>query len=744
MKKITAHIPDKQNYLKRKWQTSENILPMWLGVILFVVVITLSFMLLYVSRLSDDTKEIVWDYAFVQNIGDGIDEDAWLNTESSTELADPNGAYIRLTHTFGDSDTDRILYIHTDYTPMQIYLDQEVIYDNHLDKEEYVGNRYNAVVIPSGQTRVVDIYMTQPFSGTFRSYTADAQKGINPAFTFTPLLGLGAVLTVIGFIAFIVLLFFTLKNRRYKKLAAVPFVAVIAGGKIFIEQLTRCTYMLNEFFWCALCSMMPFFVLCVMLFQLIRILGASKKMIACLSVYLVLPLLLLGARTAVLMKWGCAALYAAGFILILMLCFELSKKSVQRVQYAMACLSIAVFTLCTFAVAAVIDIFSLTETVTALDIFVLIVYLIFLCFVQIRLITEPNEDYSDMGNCCSQWVKAFPSHVEHIYSAASMVGLAAAAIEEMCSIVEHAEGELLKTVYEPVQACAAVRTDDGFTELYNRGLGEKCDFAQIAEYYSHTGKKILVSESYFDFIFCCDEQVHVIFHFENIAEQVSEFVSGIGYIEYAIMNVAIQRFLSDMSEEQIFACQQTAFSDAAAFETYDNASASDHISNVVLFTRILCEELGLDAEQSSMVSSASALHDIGKFAVPKELMQKKGNLCREERDMIDKHTQYGYELLSSLPGKYMRAASYIALLHHTHYTDPAPDGIDEKYVQYARIVSVADVYDALTSKRNYKDAWDFDRVYAYMNELSGKKFDPTVMQAFNKRSEDFKALREGV
>lgn len=743
MKKITAHVMEQHNKIKRKWQASEKVIPMWLGIILFAVVAILSFMLIYVSQLSDDTETIVWNYAFVRNVGESVDEDSWIKTESYAELPEPNGAYIYLTHIFEESDTDRILYILTDHTPMQVYMDREVIYDNHFDSEEYVGNRYNAIVIPAGQSRLIDIYMTQPFSGEFSSYIEDASQDGNPAYSFVPLLWPGAALTAIGLIAFIVSLFFVLKDRKYKRFVAVPLVAVILGGKIFIEQLDICTYMLNESFWYNLRSAMPFFALCVMLFNLILIIGASKKTVACLSVYAVLSLLMLTVKSAAFVKWGCIALYAMGLVIIFILCFELSKKSIQRVQYAMACFSIAVFTLCAFASVAVIDIFSFTDAVAILDIFVLIVYLIFLYFVHFRSITDPNEDYSDISRCCDQWVKAFPSHVERIYSANSMSEFAVTAIEEMCDIVDRAARELSDSSYELVKACVALHTDGGFKELYNRGLNEKCDFDKIVEYYSHTGKKIFVCESYFDFIFCCNGQAHVIFHFENILPQVSEFISGIGYIEYAVMDVSINRFFSDMNEEQTFACQQTAFSEAASFETYEKTSASEHISNVVFFTKILCDELGLDVEESNIVSSASALHDIGKFAIPQELIQKSGNLCKEERDMIDKHAQYGYELLSSLPGKYMNVAAYIALLHHSYYSDPVPDGIDEKYILYARIVSVADVYDALTSKRNYKDAWDFDRAYVYLNELSGKKFDPIVIQAFNKRSQDFAALRKG-
>lgn len=745
MKKTTAQGTDNRKSLIKKIQTSEHIVPIWLGVILFVVVGTLSFMLLYASRMSDGTGELVWDYTYVRQAGEAEDAAAQPYTGPAQGEKTPAGAYLHLTHTFEESGSDRILYIYADHAPMQIRLDGDVIYNNRFGKAEYVGNRYNAVVIPAGRAQTADIYMSRPFSGQISSYTGDVPPGADTHYSITPLLVLGAVLAAAGIVACIVPLFLLRRDRRYGRLCAVALVAVTAGLKIAVEQLSRSTYMLNAPFWCNLCRVMPFVFLCVLLFNLILTIGASRRLKVCICAALMLSLAMLAAGSAAVLRWGSIALCAVWAALILMLCHELSVKSGRRVEYAPACFVVAVFTFCVFVSVSVAGLLALTETVTATNIFVMIVYLIVLYFIDLRTISATDEDYSDMGECCSEWVGSFPSHVERIYSAASLSELAAAAVEEMCAIAGRA-GRILskaKTEEEPVRACAAVYFDGGFTQVYNRGLGEKCDFDRLAGYYSDTGKKFFVCDSFFDFIFCSDGRVSVILHFENVSERVAEFISGIGYIEYAIMNVAFQRFLSDMSEEQLLSCQQTSFSDAAGYETYDNANTAAHISNVVRFTGMLCEELGFDEEQRGVISSASALHDIGKFAIPRALMSKKGNLSEDERNMINMHTEYGYKLLSALPGRYMHAAACIALLHHSRYTDPAPAGIDEKYVQYAQIVSVADVYDALTSRRNYKEAWDADRVRDYMNGLSGTKFAPAVIEALNRRSEDFAALTEG-
>jgi putative two-component system response regulator len=142
--------------------------------------------------------------------------------------------------------------------------------------------------------------------------------------------------------------------------------------------------------------------------------------------------------------------------------------------------------------------------------------------------------------------------------------------------------------------------------------------------------------------------------------------------------------------------------------------------------------MGYSDSTCDLVSNAATLHDIGKIAIPNEIISKYGLLSNKERSIMNKHTEYGKEILGSIDTEFMKIAADIALEHHEHYDG---SGTNKKFGNeiniYARIVAVADVFDALTTRRSYKEAWSVDDAVNAINQDSGKNFDPTVVAAFN-------------
>jgi len=150
---------------------------------------------------------------------------------------------------------------------------------------------------------------------------------------------------------------------------------------------------------------------------------------------------------------------------------------------------------------------------------------------------------------------------------------------------------------------------------------------------------------------------------------------------------------------------------------------------------------------------AAMLHDVGKVAISDLILQKADRLSREEFAIMKSHTYLGARLFKNMQSDFEEAAAQVALNHHERWDGSGyPGHLDpfssktlpgyettegaarpkrgEEIPLYGRIVSVADVYDALSSKRSYKDAWDEDRVLEEMRRLSGKSFDPEVIDAF--------------
>lgn len=157
-----------------------------------------------------------------------------------------------------------------------------------------------------------------------------------------------------------------------------------------------------------------------------------------------------------------------------------------------------------------------------------------------------------------------------------------------------------------------------------------------------------------------------------------------------------------------------------------------HIRRVSEYSKILATQMGLPEEAVENLRLASTMHDLGKLMIPTEILEKPGRLTDEEFAEIKKHPGYGEHLLHSVEGDTMTLARTIALEHHERYDGKGyPNGEKGKEISpEGRIVAVADVYDALTSRRSYKDAWDPKDAYDEIVRCSGTQFDPAVVEAF--------------
>jgi len=170
---------------------------------------------------------------------------------------------------------------------------------------------------------------------------------------------------------------------------------------------------------------------------------------------------------------------------------------------------------------------------------------------------------------------------------------------------------------------------------------------------------------------------------------------------------------------------------ALAAEHRDNDTGM-HIVRMAYYSLIICRNLGLPNDQQQMIFRAAPLHDVGKLGIPDEILLKPGKLTPDEFRIMQKHTTIGGQILSNSPSLLIQTARDIALTHHEKNDGTGyPKGLSGENIPLsARVVAIADVFDALTSKRPYKDAWPLDRALEYIKELSGTAFDPRCVSAF--------------
>ncbi len=155
----------------------------------------------------------------------------------------------------------------------------------------------------------------------------------------------------------------------------------------------------------------------------------------------------------------------------------------------------------------------------------------------------------------------------------------------------------------------------------------------------------------------------------------------------------------------------------------------NHIKRVALISKLLGEKYGLDEKSCDVLFTASPMHDIGKIAVPDAILKKPGPLTDEEWVVMRKHAENGYDILKGSDRPILKAAATISLEHHEKWDGtgyPSAKKGEDIHI-YGRITAIADVFDALSSDRCYKKAWELERVVELFEEEKGKHFDANLV-----------------
>ena len=213
----------------------------------------------------------------------------------------------------------------------------------------------------------------------------------------------------------------------------------------------------------------------------------------------------------------------------------------------------------------------------------------------------------------------------------------------------------------------------------------------------------------------------------------------------------LQKYTNDILEEKVLQRTQELNKTtenliqcmAVAGSLKDNETAL-HVVRVGKYAGALARALGLPPEISFMIEKTAPMHDIGKIGIPDSILLKQGKLNAEERATMDKHTQYGEAIFGNNDSLMIQMAKSIALNHHERW-----DGkgyckglVGESIPIEGRITTIADVFDALTTKRPYKEAWPVDDAVKYLQEDAGKAYDPKLIDVFINNLPEMIAIKE--
>lgn len=181
---------------------------------------------------------------------------------------------------------------------------------------------------------------------------------------------------------------------------------------------------------------------------------------------------------------------------------------------------------------------------------------------------------------------------------------------------------------------------------------------------------------------------------------------------------------------------------AEALEAHHVETAA-HVRRIGRYSERLAWLIRRDREWAAMVGRAAVLHDLGKLAIPRALLAKAGPLTDKERGLMKTHAAVGARMLEEADLPVLRCAAQIARHHHERWDGGGyPGGVrGEECPVEARLVAVADVFDALREERAYKRAWSRTEITAYFSAERGAAFEPGIVDIFLAHYDDLEAIR---
>lgn len=200
-----------------------------------------------------------------------------------------------------------------------------------------------------------------------------------------------------------------------------------------------------------------------------------------------------------------------------------------------------------------------------------------------------------------------------------------------------------------------------------------------------------------------------------------------------------KRLLTELEQNQqdiIF--MLTELMEASSDET------GKHIRRLSEISAVLAKHHpALTPDDEQTILHAAPMHDIGKMLIPHNILHKPQQLTDEEFELMKTHTSQAYNLLKNNPRKLMKASAIIANQHHEKWDGSGyPQQLQGNDIHiYGRIVAIADVYDALTHKRCYKDAWTSEEAFQYIKDKKGTHFDPELVDIFEANFDEIKAIK---
>ena len=221
---------------------------------------------------------------------------------------------------------------------------------------------------------------------------------------------------------------------------------------------------------------------------------------------------------------------------------------------------------------------------------------------------------------------------------------------------------------------------------------------------------------------------------DEVDETTGFAVGGVDYISKpvvpAIVKARVKNHLSLVKADELKDTRLQIIQKLGRASEYKDNETGLHVMRMSHYSRVLALAYGYSPEMADDLLNAAPMHDIGKIGIPDSILLKPGKLTDEEFAIMKRHPLIGAEILGESDSHLLQLARSVALCHHEKWDGSGyPQGLQREAIPIeARIVALADVFDALTSKRPYKDAWPVEDALNHIRQQAGKHFDPRLVE----------------
>ncbi len=215
-------------------------------------------------------------------------------------------------------------------------------------------------------------------------------------------------------------------------------------------------------------------------------------------------------------------------------------------------------------------------------------------------------------------------------------------------------------------------------------------------------------------------------------------------ISAAVVRARVKTHLSLVQADELRRTRLQIIQRLGRAAEYKDNETGMHVMRMSHYSRIIAKGYGFSEIEAENLFNAAPMHDIGKIGIPDSIMLKPGKLTKEEFAVMQQHPEIGAEILGESDSDLIELAKVVSLTHHEKWDGSGyPKGLKGQNIPIeGRIVALADVFDALTSVRPYKDAWALDKTMAFIDEQTGKHFDPEVVSVFKLKLDELLVVKE--